>query len=86
MAPYSRIAFAQIAANPAFLDESGNSLLHEPVFPSDEKIGLYTLGALEEINHFRNKVAEAFTTHISTKVEAVVAFAANHRSELACIP
>ena len=86
MAPYSRIAFAQIAANPAFLDESGNSLLHEPVFPSDEKIGLYTLGALEEINHFRNKVAEAFTTHISTKVEAVVAFAANHGASLLVFP
>lgn len=86
VAPYSRIAFAQIAANPAFLDESGNSLLHEPVFPSNEKIGLYTLGALEEINHFRNKVAEAFTTHISAKVEAVTAFAANQGVSLLVFP
>jgi len=33
LAVYSRVAFAQIAANPAYVDESGNSLLHEPAFP-----------------------------------------------------
>lgn len=86
MAPYSRIAFAQVAANPAYVDESGNSLLHEPVFPGDDKVGLYTLGAIEEIHQFRGKVAAALTTHMSAKVEVVAAFAANHGASLLVFP
>ena len=86
LTPYSRVAFAQIAANPAYVDESGNSLLHEPVFPGDEKVGLYTLAAIEEIHQFRNKAAAAFTTHASAKLEVIAAFAANHGASVLILP
>ena len=86
MANYSRIAFAQIAANPAYLDDSGNSLLHEPTFPMDEKMGLYTLASIEEVHKLRNKVASAFTTHVSAKVEVTAAFAANQGAGLLVFP
>jgi hypothetical protein len=46
---YSRIAFAQIAANPAYVDESGTSHLHEPAFPSEEKNGLHLLAGIGEV-------------------------------------
>jgi tetratricopeptide (TPR) repeat protein len=86
LAVYSRVAFAQIAANPAYVDESGNSLLHEPTFPTDDKIGLYTLASIEEIHQFRNKVAAALTAHISAKLEVIAAQAANQGAGLLVLP
>jgi tetratricopeptide (TPR) repeat protein/Cdc6-like AAA superfamily ATPase len=83
---YSRIAFAQISANPAYVDESGVSHLHEPAFPTEEKVGLHTLAGIEEVNRFRTVVADAYLTHVSAKVEIVCGFAANKGCELVVFP
>jgi tetratricopeptide (TPR) repeat protein len=83
---YSRIAFAQISANPAYVDESGVSHLHEPAFPTEEKLGLHTLAGIEEVNRFRSAVADAYLTHVSAKLEMVCAFAANKGCELIVLP
>ena len=83
---YCRVALAQISANPAYVDESGVSHLHEPAFPTEEKIGLHTLAGIEEVNRFRAAVADTYLTHISAKVEMACAFAANKGCELITFP
>jgi hypothetical protein len=85
---YSRIAFAQIAANPAYVDESGTSHLHEPAFPSEseEKIGLHLLAGIEEIKRHREKIADAYLTHIVAKIEAIAAFAAERCASMLVFP
>jgi hypothetical protein len=83
---YSRIAFAQISANPAYVDESGVSHLHEPAFPTEEKLGLHALAGIEEVNRFRSAVADAYFTHVSAKLEMICAFAANKGCDLIVFP
>ena len=83
---YCRIAFAQIAANPAYVDPSGISHLNEPVFQGEDRIGLYSLAGIKEINEFRSRIAATFTTHIFAKIETILAFAANEGVELLVFP
>jgi len=83
---YTRVAFAQIAANPAYVDESGTSHLHEPAFPGDEKNGLYLLAGIEEVKQLRAKIASAYLAHMVAKIEAITAFAANKGASLLVFP
>jgi hypothetical protein len=86
LAVYTRVAFAQIAANPAYVDESGNSLLHEPAFPSEDKPGLYSLASIEEIQQLRNEIAATMAGHVSAKLELTAATAANNGAGLLIFP
>lgn len=72
--------------NPAYLDESGTSYLHEPVFPNEERVGLYTVSATEEITQLRNKIAGSYVSHISAKIESIAAFAAGQDVNLLVLP
>ena len=83
---YCRIAFAQIAANPAYVDESGTSHLQEPAFPSEEKNGLHLLAGIEEVKQLRTRIASAYLAHILAKIEAIATFAANQRASLLVFP
>jgi predicted amidohydrolase len=83
---YTRVAFAQIAANPAYVDESGTSHLQEPAFPGEEKTGLFVLAGIEEVKQLREKIAHTYLTHIVAKVEAIAAFAANQKASILVFP
>ena len=83
---YCRIAFAQLSVNPAYLDESGISYLHEPVFPNQEREGLFTVSGIEEITRLRNKIAGSYVTHISSKIESIASFAADQGANLLVLP
>jgi len=84
---YTGIAFAQIAANPAYVDESGTSHLREPAFPSDdEKTGLHLLAGIEEVKQLREKIAHTYLTHIIAKIEAIAAFAADRKASILVFP
>lgn len=88
MERYTRIAFAQIAANPAYVDESGTSHLHEPAFPSEseEKIGLHLLAGIEEVKRLREKIADTYLAHIVAKIEAITAFAVGRCATILVFP
>lgn len=83
---YHRLAIAQLSFNPAYLDESGVSFLHEPVFPIEDAHGLHKLAGLPEIRDLRARVATAFIDHISHKIKAVVEFAAQQKVESLVLP
>ncbi len=83
---YHRFALAQLAFNPAYLDDSGVSYLHEPIFSGDAEHGLYKLAGLPEVRDLRSRIATSLIDHMSHKIKAVVEFAARHRVELLVLP
>jgi Tfp pilus assembly protein PilF len=83
---YHRIALAQISFNPAYLDESGVSYLHEPVFPGDDEHGFYKLGGQAEVHDLRARIATAFIEHMAHKIRAIIRFASRERVELIVLP
>ena len=83
---YHRLALAQLSFNPAYLDDSGVSYLHEPIFPADDDHGLYKLAGLAEVHDLRARIATSFIDHMSHKIKAVVEFAALHKVELLVLP
>jgi Flp pilus assembly protein TadD len=83
---YHRLGIAQLSFNPAYLDDSGVSFLHEPVFPIEAAHGLHKLGGLPEIRDLRARIAAAFVDHMSHKIKAVIETAAAWRVELIVLP
>lgn len=83
---YHRLALAQLSFNPAYLDDSGVSYLHEPIFPADDEHGLYKLGGLPEVHELRSRIATSFVDHMSHKIRATVEFAAQRKVELLLFP
>jgi hypothetical protein len=65
-----RVALAQIHANPAYADEVVASL-QEPTFPDgNDKIGLFSIAGLEQINTLRQQIASEYIFHFNRKLEA----------------
>lgn len=83
---YHRIALAQLSFNPAYLDESGVSYLHEPVFPGDDEHGFHKLAGLQEVHELRTRIATAFIDHMSHKIGTVIRFAAREKVQLMVLP
>jgi tetratricopeptide (TPR) repeat protein/predicted amidohydrolase len=83
---YHRLALAQLSFNPAYLDESGVSYLHEPLFPADDAHGLYRLAGIPEVRDLRARIATAHVDHMSHKIRALVEFAASQKVELLVLP
>ena len=83
---YHRLAFAQLSFNPAYLDESGVSYLHEPVFPAEDLQGLHKLGGLPEVHDLRSRIATTLIDHMSHKLKAVVEFAVQQGVEVLVLP
>lgn len=82
----SRLGLAQISVNPAYADELV-STIQEPTFPHEnEKIGLFSISGLEEINRLQLNLAEKYIAHLNRKVESVVRFAAADGVELLIFP
>ncbi|HXW54606.1 MAG TPA: hypothetical protein VEJ67_02570 [Candidatus Cybelea sp.] len=82
---YHRLALAQIAFNPAYLDDSV-SYLHEPIFPADSERGLHKLAGLTEIHDLRASIAAALIEHMSHKNAAIADFVANQNTEVLVFP
>jgi hypothetical protein len=83
---YHRVAIAQLSINPAYLDSSGVSYLHEPVFGGEETGGLHRLHDIPEIQDLRGRIAKRYEAHITEKIKAVAEFAAEKRVELLVLP
>jgi Flp pilus assembly protein TadD len=83
---YHRLALAQLSFNPAYMDESGVSYLHEPVFHGEDINGLHKLEGLPEVHDLRARIATTFIDHMSHKLRAVVEFAAGQGVELLVLP
>lgn len=81
-----KLGIAQISANPAYADELV-SMIQEPAFPGKtDKIGLFTIAGLEEINALRQRISERYIAHLNRKLEAVIRFAASHSVEILTLP
>ena len=83
---YHRVALAQLSFNPAYLDDSGVSFLHEPIFPAEDEHGLFKLAGLPEVRDLRIRIASSLIHHMSHKIRAVVQFAAAQKVELLLLP
>lgn len=81
-----RLGIAQLSVNPAYADEMV-STIQEPAFPGNsEKVGLFTLAGIEEINALRQKISAQFVNHLNRKLQAFVTFAAARAVELLVLP
>ncbi len=81
-----KLGIAQISANPAYADELVSSI-QEPVFPGkSEKVGLFTIAGLEEVNALRQRISEQYINHLNRKLEAFIRFAAARGVELLVFP
>jgi Tfp pilus assembly protein PilF len=83
---YHRIALAQISYNPAYIDDSGISYLHEPIFPSEPDRGLHKIAGITEIHELRLRIATNLINHLSRKISAVIEFAAASNAEVIVLP
>jgi len=83
---YHRIALAQLSFNPAYVDSSGTSDIHEPVFPEDQFHGLHKVADIPEVAALRLSIAQSYTRHISDKIKSVAEFAAARGVELLVLP
>jgi hypothetical protein len=84
-----RIASAQLSFNPAYVDPSGVSDVHEPVFPDDKFHGLHGLhkvADIPEVAALRLSIAQSYLRHISDKLKSVAEFASARRWELLVLP
>jgi Tfp pilus assembly protein PilF len=82
---YHRLAVAQLSFNPAYIDTSGVSYLHEPIFSSEAE-GLFKIGGLPEVRELRSRIVTTFIDHMSHKIKAVVDFAAGQKVEILVLP
>ncbi len=81
-----RLGVAQISCNPAYADELV-ACLQEPSFPAEnEKVGLFTISGLEEVNRLRQSISEQYIAHLNRKIESIIRFAANEDVELLVFP
>jgi Tfp pilus assembly protein PilF/predicted amidohydrolase len=86
---YHRIAFAQLSFNPAYVDPSGTSDLHEPVFPDEKSHGLHGLHNvvdIPEVAALRSSIAQSYLRHISDKLKSVAEYASSRGCELLVLP
>src|SRR2546425_246913 len=83
---YHRLALAQLSFNPAYLDASGVSYLHEPIFLAEGDPGLYMLAGLLEIDALRARIATSLIDHMSHKIKAIIDFSARQGVELLVLP
>lgn len=86
---YHRIALAQLSFNPAYVDSSGTSDIHEPVFPEDQFHGLHGLhkiADIPEVATLRLSIAQSYLRHISDKIKSVAEFASTRGVELLVLP
>ena len=81
-----RLGIAQLSVNPAYADEMV-STIQEPAFPGNsEKVGLFTLAGIEEINALRQKISSQFVNHLNRRLHAFITFAAACAVELVVLP
>jgi hypothetical protein len=81
-----KVGIAQLSVNPAYADELVSSI-QEPAFPGKtEKVGLFTLAGIEEINALRQKISAQFVNHLNRKLQAFMTFAAARGVELLLLP
>jgi tetratricopeptide (TPR) repeat protein/predicted amidohydrolase len=86
-ARYNRIALAQLSFNPAYVDPSGISDIHEPAFPSESQFqGLHRIADVPEIAELRAYNADAYLRHIRHKIQSVAEFAASKGVEVLVLP
>jgi tetratricopeptide (TPR) repeat protein/predicted amidohydrolase len=83
---YHRIALAQLSFNPAYVDPSGTSDVHEPVFPEDQFHGLHKVADIPEVAALRSSIAQSYLRHISDKIKSVAEFASTHGVEVLVLP
>jgi Tfp pilus assembly protein PilF len=83
---YHRLALAQFSFHPAYLDDSGISYLHEPIFPADPDHGLHKLAGFGEIHELRARIAANLINHMAHKISALVEFAASSNAEVLVLP
>jgi predicted amidohydrolase len=86
---YHRIALAQLSFNPAYVDPSGTSDVHEPVFPDNQLHGfhgLHQVNDIPEVAALRLSIAHSYVRHISEKIKAVAEFASARGVELLVLP
>jgi Flp pilus assembly protein TadD len=83
---YHQLAVVQLSFNPAYLDDSGVSFLHEPIFPGDDQRGLHKLAGLPEVRDLRARIATNLIDHMSHKVKTVIEHAATQNVELLVLP
>jgi hypothetical protein len=81
-----RLGIAQLSVNPAYADETV-SALQEPAFhESSDKVGLFTLAEIEEVNMLRQKISAQFVNHLNRKLQLFIAFAAEREVEFVLLP
>jgi tetratricopeptide (TPR) repeat protein len=80
-----KVAVAQISANPAYADELV-TMIQEPVFPSDHKVGLFRVAGIEQVNALRQEISEKYVAHLNRKLDAIVKFAARKNVDLLIFP
>jgi tetratricopeptide (TPR) repeat protein len=85
--PYlCRFGVAQISVNPAYADELVSSL-QEPTFPEDiERVGLFTIAGIEEINALRQTISDRYVAHLNRKIETIIRFGCEQRLQLLVFP
>lgn len=81
-----KVGVAQILANPAYADEMV-SYIQEPTFPGEgEKVGLFSIAGLEEVNALKQRVSEKYIQHLNRKLDAFIRFAAARGVEILVFP
>jgi hypothetical protein len=83
---YHRVALAQLSFQPAYVDLSGASDVHEPVFPEDQFHGLHKVAEIPEVAALRSSIAQSYLRHISDKIKSVAEFASARGVELLVLP
>jgi hypothetical protein len=81
-----RLGIVQLSMNPAYADEMV-SAIQEPAFPEEgEKVGLFTLAGIEEVNELRQKISLRYVDHLNRRLQAFITFAAARAVELLVLP
>jgi len=63
------------------------SAIQEPGFRGEsEKVGLFTLAGIEEINKLRQEISSRYVNHLNRRLQAFITFAAARRVELLVLP
>ena len=64
-----RLGIAQLPVNPAYADHAV-SAIQEPVFlDTSEKVGLFTLARIEQINQLRQRVSSQYVNHLNHRLD-----------------
>jgi tetratricopeptide (TPR) repeat protein len=84
---YHRVALAQVSFNPAYVDSSGTSDIHEPVFPDSNQFhGLHKVADIPEVADLRLRIAQSYLRHVSDKIKCIAEFASAHGAEVLLLP